>query len=402
MFELDGQHRVFGVTAIENLFITEYLPGADGDYVKVYLSALYHCQQGDHSFSLEDMERELGLTGDRIEAAMRYWERRQLVSRVSDKPLRYRFHHLAERMLTGQDGLGGDKEFIAFSEAIYALFQGRRKVRPNEIATAHEWVTELELPKEVVLMLLSHLMDTRGASFSFKAAQKLAVSMREAGITSPEEAEGYLSHSRQAHEGAKAVIRRFNQRRLPTEDELALYRKWTEDWGFTGDNILSACAETVKASNPSFGYLNGILEGLRRRSNEPARNVAQQLAREGDSMAGAKEVLAALGTRISASTVLKAYEALLAQAPQTLIVYAAQQVAARRGRFEDIEKQLKTWRDQGIRTLEQARKAAPQQGYQRPARTVAAQRYEQREYSEDELSQSVRDMLKEARKYDEQ
>jgi len=31
MFEFDGQHRVFGVTALENLFITEYMPGADGD-----------------------------------------------------------------------------------------------------------------------------------------------------------------------------------------------------------------------------------------------------------------------------------------------------------------------------------------------------------------------------------
>lgn len=402
MFELDGQHRAFGVTAIENLFITEYLPGADGDYVKVYLSALYHCQQGDHSFSLQDMEQELGLSSDRIEAALRYWERRHLVARVSDKPLRYRFYHLAQRMLTGQDAQAGDKDFVDFSEAIYALFQGRRKVRPNEIATAHEWVTELELPREVVLMLLSHLMDTRGASFSFKAAQKLAVLMRESNITSPEEAEGYLSHTRQAHEGAKAVIRRFNQRRLPTEDELALYRKWTEEWGFTGDNILSACAETVKASNPSFGYLNGVLDGLRRRSSEPVKSVAQQLAREGDSMAGAKEVLAALGTRISPSTVLKAYEALLKQAPQALIVYAAQQVAQRRGRFEDIEKQLKTWRDQGIRTLDEARKAAPGAGYQRPAKTVAAQRYGQRSYTEDELSQSVRDMLKEAREYDEQ
>ena len=402
MFELDGQHRAFGVTAIENLFITEYLPGADGDYVKVYLSALYHCQQGDHSYSLMDMEQELGISQDRIEAALRYWERRRLVARVSDNPLRYRFYHLAERMLTGQDGQGGDKDFIAFSEAIYALFQGRRKVRPNEIATAHEWVTELLLPREVVLMLLSHLMDTRGAGFSFKAAQKLAVSMREAGVTSPEEAEGYLGHSRQAHEGAKAVIRRFNQRRLPTEDELALYRKWTEEWGFTGDNILSACAETVKASNPSFGYLNGVLEGLRRRSAGSSRSVAQQLASEGDSMAGAKEVLLALGTRISPSTVLKAYEALLKQAPQELIVYAAQQVALRRGRFEDIEKQLKAWRDQGITTVAKARQAAPQAGYQRPQKTVAAQRYAQREYSEEELSQSVRDLLKEAAELDEQ
>lgn len=403
MFEFDPQYRAFGVTALENLFITEYMPSADGDYVKVYLSALYHCQQGDNEFTLQDMALELSLTTQRIEAAFRYWERRRLLSRVSEQPLQYKLYHLGQRMLTGQDGVSQDSEYVAFSEAVYALFHGRRKIRPNEIATAYEWVKELKLPQEVVLMLLSHSMDTRGSNFSFKSAQALAVAMREASIQTPDEAEDYLSHSKQAHEGARAVLRRFNLRRLPTQDELALYQKWTLQWGFEPDAILSACTETVKAATPSFGYLNGILEGLRRRgAGGDARQVSQHIQQEGDMMKGAQEVLAALGTRISPQTVLKAYEALLNIAPHEMLLQAARDVASRRGRFEDIEKQLAAWRAQGITTVEQARKAAPAPAYQRPAKTVAAQRYGQREYSEEELSQDVSDLLKEARKYDEQ
>ena len=32
-----------GVTAVENSFITDYMPGADGEYVKVYLYGLMRC-----------------------------------------------------------------------------------------------------------------------------------------------------------------------------------------------------------------------------------------------------------------------------------------------------------------------------------------------------------------------
>ena len=484
MFELDGQNRVFGVTTLENLFISEYMPSADGDYVKVYLSALYHIQQHDEGFSLNEMSQELGLPQSRVEAALRYWERRSLISRVSDQPPMYRFFHLGQHMLTGQDSQGGDRDYIDFSEAVYALFGSKRKVRPSEIATAYEWVTELDLPREVVMMLLNYCMDIRGASFTFKAAEKIAVAMKEDNVRTSEEAESYLSHSKQAHEGAKAVLRRFSMRRLPTQDELDLYRKWTGNWGFTREDVLTACTETVKASNPSFGYLNGILEGLMRRGGGQSTPVEKQMDREKEYLAGAREVLQSLGTRINPAAILKAYEGLLSIAPQDMIVLAAQDVGQRQGRFEDIEKRLKLWQSkgldtaqaveeavsvlrrddelllqvyeaagqpgsltdpdremlqewlkagsakdlilhaakqarsaktkmpyinailqslkaQGVKTVEDAARAKPPEGV-KPAKTVSAQRYEQRDYTEEELNRGLKEILERARKYDEQ
>jgi DnaD/phage-associated family protein len=484
MFELDGQNRVFGVTTLENLFISEYMPSADGDYVKVYLSALYHIQLHDESFGLPEMAQELGLSESKVEAALRYWERRRLISRVSDQPAAYRFYHLGEHMLTGQDSQGGDRDYVDFSEAIYTLFGSKRKVRPAEIATAFEWVTELDLPREVVMMLLNYCMDVRGASFTFKAAEKIAIAMKEDQVHSSEEAENYLSHSKQAHEGAKAVLRRFSMRRLPTQDELDLYRKWTDAWRFTKEDVLAACTETVKAANPSFGYLNGILEGLMRRGVGQTAPLEQQMNREKERLAGAREVMQALGTRLSPTAILKAYEGLLDIAPQDMIVLAAQDVGQRQGRFEDIEKRLKLWqskglgtatavkeaaqnlrrddtlllqvyeaagqpgsptdpdrellqewlkagsarelilhaakqarsaktkmpyinailqslRVQGIKTVYDAAKAKLPEGV-KPAKTVSAQRYEQRDYTEEELNRGLQDILEKARKYDEQ
>ena len=406
MFEPDQQLKTFGVTVLENLFITEYLPGAKGDHVKVYLTLLYHCQHTKEDIGLEDIAAQLDISVAQAEASLRYWERRRLIERIADNPPRYRLYHLGQRFLTGHSMDGGDSAYISFTEAVYALFGTERKVRPSEIAAAYEWVSDIGLPQETVIMLLSYMKDTRGKNFSFKSAEKMAVDMKEAGVSTPEEAEDFLGHSRAVHNGARDVLRRFNFRRLPTEDELKLYKKWTGEWGFTPDGILSACAETVKASSPSFGYLNGVLEGLMRRGGGGnAKKIEAQRTREKDVLEATKEVLDKLGTRVSPVSVQMAYLSLLEIAPHDMVVLAAEHVSRRRGIFSDIEPQLKEWKEKGIDDAAKARQAMgtpSAQDKRRSTRTVLAQQYTQRDYTEQELAGStIKDLLKEAQKYDE-
>ena len=405
MFEPDQQLKTFGVTTVENLFITEYLQAAKGDHVKVYLSLLYHCQHTREDMGPEEMALSLDMTSAQVEASLRYWERRRLIERISSDPPRYRLYHLGQRFLTGHSMEGSDPAYISFNEAVYALFGTERKVRPSDIAAAWEWVSDIGLPQEAVIMLLNYMKDTRGRNFSFKSAEKMAVSMKEAGVTSPEEAEDFLGHSRFVHDGARAVLRRFNFRRLPTEDELALYKKWTSQWGFTPDGVLSACAETVKAATPSFGYLNAVLEGLKKRGGSgDARKIEAQRVREKDILSSAKEVLDKLGTRVSPVSIQTAYQSLLEIAPHEMIVLAAEQVSRRRGIFSDIEPQLTAWKDKGITDAAKAREAiaaTPLPARRGKSKAVSAQQYGQRDYTEQELAGSgIADVLKEAMKYE--
>lgn len=346
MFQRDDQCRIFGVTTIENLFLTEYLPGAEGDFVKVYLSCLFHSQLQDDGFGVKEMAVELSMDEGRIEAALRYWERRRLLTRFSDNPPRYRLHHLGQRMLTGQDGVGGDRAYIAFSEAVYALFSERRKIRPNEIASAYEWVQDLGIPQSIVLMLLSHCIATRGIGFTFKHAEKIAVSLKEEGITTEEDAEAFFNRTKQVRDGATAVLRRFGLRRSPTEDELNLYQKWIETLGFSPADILDACAETVKASNPTFAYLNGILEGLHQRRGKTS--VKTQLQNENNLLDATKEVLSALGLRINPVAVQQAYQSLNTKFSHGMILLAAKTVRQKNGKFEDLHTILSSWQQMGL------------------------------------------------------
>ena len=75
----DDSAAGFDVTPVENMFITEYMLRAPGDYVKVYLYGLMQCYHPQERMSLSGMARDLDLTEEEVENAYRYWARNGLV-----------------------------------------------------------------------------------------------------------------------------------------------------------------------------------------------------------------------------------------------------------------------------------------------------------------------------------
>lgn len=77
----DDSAALFDATPVENMFITEYMLRAPGDFVKVYLYGLMLCYHRSERMSLASMARDLDVTQEDIERAYRYWEREGLVRR---------------------------------------------------------------------------------------------------------------------------------------------------------------------------------------------------------------------------------------------------------------------------------------------------------------------------------
>ena len=349
MFTWDESARDFGVTPVENRFLKDFLPAAKGDYIKVYLWGLYACTQRGKDYSLEQMAEELFLSVPEIEAALRYWERRGLVSRISDRPARYCFYSPTQRCAGPRQGLQADDAYVTFAESVYAAFGDKRKVSPGEIALAWEWVQDVGLPPEVVLMLLHHCIEQRGVQFSFKKAEPLAVRMREESVLSPEDADSFLRHDQAVHDGARKVLSRMGKRRLPSDDELKLYEKWTGEWGFDPQAVLEACAETTKG-DPSFKYLDSILSGLRARGDaRTGAQVKHQLSREEEEKEKAQEIFRRLGVRLAAPAARMQYQSLCQIQPYEVLLQAAN--IARRsegGRLDAMEDLARSWKRQGL------------------------------------------------------
>lgn len=354
MFEMDKDAFPFGITAVENRFLLEYLPAAKGDYVKVYLWGLMQAMKGDAA-GLAEMAQELFLSVSEVEAALRYWERRALVVRLKDNPPCYRFYSPMQQAMRQGTPLETDDSFVAFSENVYALFEDRRKITPSEISLVWEWVEEVGLSQEVVLMLLSHLINQRGVQFSFKKAEPLAVRMKEENVITCDDADSFLRHEQAVHDGARKVLARMGKRRMASEDELALYHKWVKEWGFDQQSILDACAETTKG-DPSFKYLDGILKGISTRSDaRTGAQVKQQLEKENALKEQYIQVFENFHIKTSPAVARRLYSQWLQIVPHEVMVLAAHAFSRSSGKLEDFQAMLEDWQKKGLTAEAEAR-----------------------------------------------
>lgn len=356
LFGFDEQYAMFDMTPVENQFLLEYMPAAKGEAVKVYLYGLMQCYHPQEDMSLAQMGHELGMSEEDVLAAYRYWERKGLVRRVSDFPPSFRYINVNKLMFTGAVPQT-DTAYEAFAEALYGLFGNDFRLHGKAISQYYEWVEDMRLPQEVVLKLIEHMISVKGKNFSTKAAQKLAVELAEAGAQTAEDADAVLNRDKKVMDGSRAVLRQFNLFREPTQPEMNLYRKWSDEWGFTQEAIEAACEDTTNGKQPSFKYLDSILKNKRAEMTGErisARQVDQNRNERRHHEEPLRQLLKAMniqGVTINDST-MAVYDDMRALYPDEIILIAGQQCAKRGGRLDDVMALLMAWRQKNLQSVE--------------------------------------------------
>ena len=70
---------VSGYTAVSDIFIDEYVPSANGDFVKVYLYLLRLFTRKNSNLSISSLADTFNQTENDVMRALRYWDRSGLV-----------------------------------------------------------------------------------------------------------------------------------------------------------------------------------------------------------------------------------------------------------------------------------------------------------------------------------
>jgi DNA replication protein DnaD len=351
---------MYDVTPVENLFILEYLPHATGDQARVYLYALMQCRQ-KADLTVEGLAHALRLKPEKALEALKYWESRGLVKGVSDKPPSYEFLNVRSAMLAGNEQDPAYR-YRDFNRALTELPLAD-PIRPAQFAQAMEWVEELNLPADMVLLMArrvaEQLKDANGgkprtAPYVFKVLGKTAADWAARDIRTLDKAEAELSKLLPENVLAGAVVEYFGLRRAPTGAELELARKWLTEWGLTKTDVDRALKETAASANPSFMYLDGILRRYRSEAGQVAEGID-----EGQKLAeGLRGALAELGmqARTLPKSQMDAYRGWIAEGFEPEAVTRAAVRAAKRNRhgFDALEEEIVRFRTLGLKTKEAA------------------------------------------------
>ena len=349
MFGFDERFAMFDITPVENQFILEYLPGAKGDYVKVYLYGLMRCYHPEEDMSPARMSHELNMTEDEIAAAFRYWERKGLVRRVSDNPPRWQYVNILQKNLGG-DNEPADPDYEEFSNAVYEAFDKVRRLHGSELSECFEWKEDMNLPTEVIIMLLNHMAEIKGKNFRISDAGKVAAQMAGENVRSVEAAEEFFSRDEKAYSGIRKILKKLGKHYAPSEAQVNLYRKWTKEWGFTHEAVEAAVELTAKG-DPSPGYLDGILNSLRQEYGSGERLTPEKIRMSAGRSDGLKEVLKELGRGEVNQRNLQLYDQMTELYPREIILIAARECGHSGSDTGEILKLLKSWKEKGLESL---------------------------------------------------
>ncbi len=352
----DESAALFDATPVENMFITEYMLRAPGDFVKVYLYGLMLCYHHAERMSLASMARDLDVTQEDVERAYRYWEREGLVRQTGDNPVCYTYYNLKQITLTRAEKPSEQLYNRHFMDEVRRTLDAQT-IGESDYQTILDWVQVYELPEEVVIMLLrSEKEKSRTGRVSFKIANETAQRWAQSGVQTLEDAEKMLILTGEREKGLKRLLARLGQHRPASEDEKNMYTKWIDEWGFTPEAVQEACRETTKGT-PTMAYLDGILLRQHQLGRHDAQEILGGITNEKTARDFAREVFAGLGRTGVTPTPddLALIDGWRRDGSSDALILLAVAAAHRRaggGAMDDVGAWLEKWKRQGLTTPE--------------------------------------------------
>ena len=294
------------VTVLSNIFIDQYMPGAGGEFVKVYIYLLRLLADPSASVCLPLLADRLNCTEGDISRALKYWSNEGLLILETDpsgeltgitltEPSPDTQMELTATVSVPQSALAATapisqtvsaatvstpqpdtapsrsasaltparikelKENEDVAQLIYICEQYLGKtLTPTDTRKILFFYDELKMSVDLIDFLIPYCVG-RGHK-SMRYIETVAMAWSKEGITTVEMAKD--STSRYGRDYFTILKAMGITNRNPVDSEIVMMDTWLKDYGFSMDMIQEACSRTImQTGQPSFQYAHKILTG---------------------------------------------------------------------------------------------------------------------------------------------
>lgn len=299
-----------GYTSVSNIFISEYVPGANGEFVKVYLYLLHLMSLRSNNISISLLADTFNQTEADIMRALRYWDSLDVISLSFNGPgnglsniVLRDIKHTGQAANAMADPIAAEsasvnstssyqtetvraaKPDIKQTEVIYTTEPSKvsyskeqlngflandnfsmllfvieqymgRPLSTKETNSIVYFYDGLKLSTDLIEYLFEYCVEHNKKSINY--IEKVALSWASKNIhTIAEAKEETSNHTDYVYQ----IMKAFGlSNREPAQHEKAMIAKWADTYCFDTDMIIEACNRTIKAIHqPSFEYADTIL-----------------------------------------------------------------------------------------------------------------------------------------------
>lgn len=262
--EQNEESLLFGKTEIPDVFFTEYISSASGDFIKVYLYLVF-LSKHNKEIKLTDLSKILSLEFKVMQSACTYWENLGVITR---RTTGYIITNLQEVELnklykpklsiSAKDlEKNAKNEYRAKAiENINSLyFQGM--MSPAWYNDINLWFVKYGFDEQVMLALINYCFDKSALHKNY--VQTVADAWSKNKVKTYTDLENYLEKQEKFNILKKDIIKKLRLHRDLSQFEEAYIEKWTTDFCYSADIIDIALRKTTSKSNPTFDYINKLL-----------------------------------------------------------------------------------------------------------------------------------------------
>lgn len=299
-----------GYTSVSNIFISEYVPGANGEFVKVYLYLMHLMSLRSNNISISLLADTFNQTEADIMRALRYWDSLDVISLSFNGPgnglsniVLRDIKHTGQAANAMADPIAAEsasvnstssyqtetvraaKPDIKQTEVIYTAEPSKvsyskeqlngflandnfsmllfvieqymgRPLSTKETNSIVYFYDGLKLSTDLIEYLFEYCVEHNKKSINY--IEKVALSWASKNIhTIAEAKEETSNHTDYVYQ----IMKAFGlSNREPAQHEKAMIAKWADTYCFDTDMIIEACNRTIKAIHqPSFEYADTIL-----------------------------------------------------------------------------------------------------------------------------------------------
>lgn len=266
-----------GDTPIENIFINDYMPLAEGTYVKVYLMGYKYAKDRQGNFNNETIAKDLKLPLSDVLNAWTYWENEGIVIKhetedeynyiiefVNLKQLYIDnvYKHIAKNI--PEKNYVDSQELITSSrsqenkemmEEIEEMFG--RPLKINEKQKIVIWLNTYKTKPEIMTQAFSYCINNKKVK-RFSYIESVVSAWHDEGVDDIESMVEYLEKRNDRFSMYSRISKALGFNRTLTEAEMKTIDKWF-DWGYSMDMILRCLENSTKINNPNINYFDSIM-----------------------------------------------------------------------------------------------------------------------------------------------
>ncbi len=242
-FSFANEYDKDKILPLDSNFITDYLPEASGDSVRVYLYGLLACRT-QKEITLSGIATELKLSEEAVIDCFKFWEEYDLVTIISEEPFTVRYLPLSK---TGKPRKFKPEKYSEFTGALQALLPDRM-ISTAEYTAYFNLMEEYSIKPEAMLMICKYCVDLKGTSIGYRYIITVAKDFASRGIITTELIEKELSDYMVRSEDISCLLSALGLKRKPEIEDLQLFNKWKSQLGYE-QRVLLFIAKKCKRKN---------------------------------------------------------------------------------------------------------------------------------------------------------